>query len=75
MVKYRSSLRNGLLCIGVLLLVFSAPTTLLAAPSAIGLGAFSGTATVINFNSIADEELITGQYLGLVSHFQGHFME
>ena len=71
MVEYRFPLRNVLLCIGVLFLVFSAPINLLAAPSAIGLGAFSGHETVINFNSIADEELITGQYSGSGVTFSG----
>jgi len=71
MVKNRFSLRNVLLCIGVLFFVFSAPINLLAAPSAIGLFAFSGSETVINFNSIADEELITGQYSGSGVTFSG----
>jgi len=39
MVECRFSLKNALFCIAVLLLVFSSPISIMAAPSAIGLGA------------------------------------
>ena len=71
MVEYRGFLKNVLFYIGVLFLVFSSPNIIMAAPSAVGLGAFSGSETVINFNSIADAELITGQYAGSGVIFSG----
>ena len=50
--------------IGVLALLVSANfmAGTYAAPIAIGLNAFSGAETVVNFNSIPNEQLITGQY-------------
>ncbi len=45
--------------------------TMLAAPIQVGEGAFSGSATVVNFNSIANEEQIVAQYAGLGVTFSG----
>lgn len=36
-----------------------------ASPIAVGIGAFGGGATVINFNALSDDTLITTQFVGL----------
>jgi len=53
----------------IFILFFS--TNLYAVTSPIGIGAFSGSETVIDFNSLADLEEITTQYAGTGATFSG----
>jgi len=55
----------------LLLFIFVFAADIHAMPTSIGLDAFSGNETVINFNSIADEQLITNQYTASGVTFSG----
>jgi hypothetical protein len=71
MAGFRYSLRKIIICISVMLFALAFTINLQAATSAIGLAGFSGTETVVDFNSIADEELITTQFVGSGVTFSG----
>lgn len=52
-------------------IVLAAASTVLAAPIQVGIGAFSASATVIDFNAIADEFPITTQFAAQGVTFSG----
>jgi hypothetical protein len=49
----------------VALLMLAVPAAASATPILVGLGAFTGTETLINFNTIGNEVAVTNQYAGL----------
>lgn len=71
MIVTKYFLGRVILCLVLLLIVFTIPSSLLAAPSAINMSAFSGSETVIDFNSILNEQQITTQYAASGVTFSG----
>jgi len=57
--------------LGAFLLTFALAASSIAAPVSIGLAGFSGSETVVTFNSIGDEVLIDTQFTGLGVTFSG----
>lgn len=57
--------------LGAVLFSFALVSVAHAAPVLIGLGGFSGSETVVTFNSIGDEELVDTQFTGLGVTFSG----
>ncbi|MBL8219036.1 MAG: PEP-CTERM sorting domain-containing protein [Bryobacterales bacterium] len=53
------------------MLNFALAASAVAAPVTIGLAGFSGSETVVTFNSIGDEELVDTQFAGLGVTFSG----
>jgi hypothetical protein len=61
-VKYSLGKQSTSLVLGALLGAFLGATNVYSAPASINIDSFSGSETVIDFNTIADEELITNQF-------------
>jgi len=57
--------------LGAFLLTFVLAASAVAAPVSIGLAGFSGSETVVTFNSIGDEVLVDTQFAGLGVTFSG----